>query len=146
MSLPESTRFSPFSSFAFLAVPGAYPYLTAKSIVAVAVHTATLVGEPMKPPEFKCSDNQSALIMREEEKRLRETRETLFCAAATSLLVLATHFLLLRQALFIVVAVYKDMKDTGRGIRLKGAPLSLPMLSFFPRHRVARPALLLFPM
>ena len=50
---------------------------------------------------------------------------TLFCVAATSLLVLATHFLLLRQALFIVVAVYKDMKDTGSGIRLKGAPLSL---------------------
>ena len=76
MSLPESARFSPFSSFAFLAVPGAYPYLTAKSIMAVPVHTATLVGEPMKPPEFKCSDNQSALIMREEEKRLRDTRET----------------------------------------------------------------------
>ena len=40
MSLPESSRLSPFSSLAFFEVLGAHPFLTAKSMMKVPVHTA----------------------------------------------------------------------------------------------------------
>ena len=62
MSLPLSARLRPCSILELLAVPGAYPFLTANNMMAVPVHTAMFAGEPMKPSD-KCEDNQSHLTI-----------------------------------------------------------------------------------